>query len=262
MLFIVLVTLLALSLLSLFVWKVVNAYRKSQPTVSTVQQAKYIDSYCFPDKVYRELAKRYAFLDEGQVDRIVRGLREYFHLCRLSGDNMVSMPSEAVDMAWHEFILFTREYQEFCDKALGCFLHHLPAEAMKSQTKAQHGIKIAWKLSCKRENVSLTAPERLPLLFAIDAGLNIPYGMKYALDCTKEEGCRDYCVSHIGQPGLGKSGLGKPDTGKSGNGGCGGSSSTASGEGGIFFGKGGLFGGGGASADSGGSDGGGGCGGG
>ena len=35
-------------------------------------------------------------------------------------------PSKNVDVAWHEFILFTRDYAEFCDEYLGCFVHHVP----------------------------------------------------------------------------------------------------------------------------------------
>jgi len=38
------------------------------------------------------------------------------------------MPSEIVYVAWHEFLLFTREYQVFSQKAMGRFLHHTPTE--------------------------------------------------------------------------------------------------------------------------------------
>ena len=40
------------------------------------------------------------------------------------------MPSQAVDAAWHEFILMTREYQSFCDEAFGYYLHHTPEQAL------------------------------------------------------------------------------------------------------------------------------------
>ncbi len=52
------------------------------------------------------------------------------------------MPSQVVDDAWHEFILFTRAYQQYCNKALGRYLHHTPAEAMDSPTIAQEGNKL------------------------------------------------------------------------------------------------------------------------
>ena len=37
-----------------------------------------------------------------------------------------SMASEKVDEVWHQFILFTPQYHEFCRKMLGGYLHHVP----------------------------------------------------------------------------------------------------------------------------------------
>jgi hypothetical protein len=127
---------------------------------------------------------------------------------------MVSMPSQVVDVAWHEFILFTRKYEHFCSNAIGRFLHHTPAEAMESQTVAQAGIKKAWRISCLRENISPSSPTKLPLLFSIDAELSIPDGFEYSLNC-KKNGSAGYCAGHIGCGGCGG------DSGGCG-GGCGG----------------------------------------
>lgn len=38
-------------------------------------------------------------------------------------------PSRRVDLAWHEFILFTRTYFEFCQEHFGRYIHHDPARA-------------------------------------------------------------------------------------------------------------------------------------
>jgi len=35
-------------------------------------------------------------------------------------------PSSRVDLAWHEFILFTRVYIEFCEQNFGRYIHHEP----------------------------------------------------------------------------------------------------------------------------------------
>lgn len=35
-------------------------------------------------------------------------------------------PSKELDGIWHTFIMFTREYQEFCNNYLGNFVHHIP----------------------------------------------------------------------------------------------------------------------------------------
>lgn len=42
------------------------------------------------------------------------------------------MPSQAVDEAWHEFILDSLSYTRFCDVAFGAYLHHTPDEAMST----------------------------------------------------------------------------------------------------------------------------------
>ncbi len=40
-------------------------------------------------------------------------------------------PSYLVDLAWHEFILFTRFYDEFCKKHYNRFIHHTPSKESK-----------------------------------------------------------------------------------------------------------------------------------
>ena len=110
---------------------------------------------------------------------------------------MVSMPSQVIDDAWHEFILSTRIYEKFCAKALGSFLHHTPAEAMSTPTLAKGGIKRAWRLACALDQINPKNPDRLPFIFALDGLLNIDNGFTYQLDC-KKNATGGYCASHIG----------------------------------------------------------------
>ncbi|WP_068922214.1 glycine-rich domain-containing protein [Planobispora rosea] len=35
-------------------------------------------------------------------------------------------PSDLVDIGWHTFLMYTREYAEFCDRVAGRFIHHQP----------------------------------------------------------------------------------------------------------------------------------------
>ena len=41
---------------------------------------------------------------------------------------MIPLLSEvnAVDLMWHTFLLFSRDYAEFCEKYFGFFIHHAP----------------------------------------------------------------------------------------------------------------------------------------
>lgn len=189
----------------------------------------YIERYRFHPAIKRKVQERYPHLSEAQVERVFDALRDYFHICNQAGRRMVSMPSQAVDVAWHEFILFTRAYQAFCDQALGRFLHHTPTEAMQTPTLAQTGIKRAWRLACAREGISPATPVQLPLLFAIDALLNIEDGYRYSLNCQNRSSPLygdGYCAGHIGcASGCGGDSGGSCDSGSDsgdGGGGCGG----------------------------------------
>jgi hypothetical protein len=59
---------------------------------------------------------------------VATGLRQWLRCCAPAlGDNQViGMPSRAVDEAWHGLILCTARYSAFCEAAYGRFLHHRP----------------------------------------------------------------------------------------------------------------------------------------
>ncbi len=44
-------------------------------------------------------------------------------------------PSARVDLAWHEFILFTRTYMNFCEQYLGKMIHHEPSSNHEVNTQ-------------------------------------------------------------------------------------------------------------------------------
>ena len=163
------------------------------------RQLVFIRTYIFHKAIKEKIKKKYPQLDDQQVNLVFRALRDYFWMCRKAKRQSVSMPSQVVDDAWHEFILFTKAYYDFCNKALGRFLHHTPTEAMQTPTIAQEGIKRAWRLACANENINPVTPEKLPLIFAIDSLLQIPDGFTYSLNCRdKNSPGYGYCASHIG----------------------------------------------------------------
>jgi len=210
------------------------------------RREQFIASYSFPETISKKLRATYPHLTEEDTRKVIQALRNYFSVCRMAGLRMVSMPSQAVDVAWHEFILFTRDYDIFCQAALGRFLHHTPAEAMQGRTLAQDGIKRAWRLACQREGIDPKRPGMLPLLFAIDAQLNIPDGFRYTLDCMRADD-QGFCASHIGcgssgcggSSGGGDGGHGHGGHGDGGGHGCGGHGCGGSGCGGGGCGGGG-----------------------
>lgn len=44
-------------------------------------------------------------------------------------------PSKLIDIGWHTFILYTREYAAFCDKIAGYFIHHVPEDEKTASTE-------------------------------------------------------------------------------------------------------------------------------
>jgi hypothetical protein len=190
------------------------------------RRKRFIDEFDFPLYLRRKLREVRPGLTREHEDLVLDGLRQYFQACRIAGRRFVSMPSQAVDDAWHAYILSTRAYRDFCDQAFGRFLHHTPAEAMKSPTIASEGIRRAWWLTCRMEKIDPKAPAALPLLFAVDERLGIADGFRYNLHC--EPGGTAFCASGMGcSSGCGSGGCcgdggGGGDGGGDSGGGCGG----------------------------------------
>ena len=188
---------------------------------------RFIQRYEFPNRVRRQVLKAYPQLQETDVETVIDGLKQYFKMNLLAKGRPVSMPSQAVDVAWHEFILFTRQYETFCKAGLGRFLHHTPAEAMKSKSVAQERIKRAWRLACYLEDMKPNQAHRLPLIFDLDRRLNIADGFHYQLNCQLKNGHANssgYCASHIGCSSgcAGSSSAGGCSSSDGCSGGCGG----------------------------------------
>lgn len=189
------------------------------------RRERFIETFRFPAYLSAKLREARPGLTGAQEAMVFDALRQYFHACRLAEGRFVSMPSKAVDDAWHAFILSTRAYREFCERAFGRFLHHTPAEAMRTPTLAGEGIKRTWRLCCRLERIDPRAPAALPLLFAVDQALGLPDGYRYDLVCTPASGT--YCASGIGCSsgcggGCSGGGCSGDGGGDGGGGGCGG----------------------------------------
>lgn len=148
-------------------------------------RAQYIRTFAFPPGLFERLAKRRPELTPKERQLVARALRQFFLAHLQSGRRFVSMPSQVADDLWHEFILYTRNYEAFCRKAFGRFLHHTPAVALNQDRRDNTGLRRTWWYTCREENINPRAPTRLPLLFALDAKLNISDGFRYTPDCSR-----------------------------------------------------------------------------
>lgn len=136
-----------------------------------------------PQFLKRKLREAYPHLSGKDTELVERGLRQFFLACLRSKGQFVAMPSRVVDSMWHEFILHTRAYRDWCDLLLGRFIDHVPAEVLGKSAHTNDGLRRAWYWACRDENIKPKAPTRLPLLFALDTKLNIANGFAYVPDC-------------------------------------------------------------------------------
>lgn len=72
-----------------------------------------IEKFCSEYSVDKELAKEY-FIE----------VKKFLYLCSSSNETLA--PSAEIDKIWHTFILFTKDYRQYCMHFLGKFIDHVP----------------------------------------------------------------------------------------------------------------------------------------
>ncbi|GGC95610.1 glycine-rich domain-containing protein [Undibacterium terreum] len=147
-------------------------------------RADYIRTYMFPPGLLDTLIKLRPELSLKDRQLVARALRQYFLVYLKSGYQHISMPSQVVDDLWHEFILYTKNYELFCRKAFGRFMHHTPAAVLGQSRRNNDGLRRTWWFACLEENINPRKATRLPLLFALDGKWNLADGFRYEPDCS------------------------------------------------------------------------------
>jgi len=143
-------------------------------------RADYIRTYMFPPGIFAKLQARRPELSLKDCQLTARALRQFFLAYLKGGRQFVAMPSQVAGYLWHELTQYPRHYKAFCDQAFGRFMHHTPAIALGTDRQDNAGLRRTWRHTCIDENIDPRNPLRLPLLFALDAKLNIPNGFRYA----------------------------------------------------------------------------------
>ena len=198
-----------------------------------MKRADFIRSHPLPVGLFEKLRAKHPNLQQKECQLVAHALRAFFLAHLKSGRKYVSMPSQVADDLWHEFILYTKEYAEFCNKAFGRFMHHVPAAVLGGSAASNAGLRRCWWYACKEENINPAKATRLPLLFALDAKLDIPGGFRYIADCAGfreragEGGVVIHCGGDFSSSSFdgGTDGFGDGDGGGGGDGcggGCGG----------------------------------------
>jgi hypothetical protein len=150
---------------------------------ATWERGRLVREAPLPRFLKQKLVATYPHLTHRDAELVERGLRQFFIACQRSKRRFVAMPSQVVDSMWHEFILHTSAYREWCDLVVGRFIDHVPAEVLGRKASTNDGLRRAWFWACRDESINPKQPSRLPLLFALDAKFAIPGGFVYLADC-------------------------------------------------------------------------------
>lgn len=81
-----------------------------------------VDAFKVPDLLITRLQKKYGYSEQEAYD-IIREAKRMLFLHRVSQEPVV--PSLKVDDGWHEMLMFTESYRDFCN-LLGAYIHHVP----------------------------------------------------------------------------------------------------------------------------------------
>lgn len=199
-----------------------------------LKREAHIRTFVLPKGLFEKLTQKHPHLSTKECQLVAQGLRQFFLAHLKSGRKFVSMPSQVVDDLWHEFILYTKNYRQFCQHAFGRFLHHTPAIVLGTARQDDGGLRRCWHFACLEENINPGKPSCLPLLFALDTKLNIPNGFIYTPDCSGFRRQDDssgtvYCGAELGS----SDGSGGGDSGSCGSGGNDGGSDGGGGDSGC-----------------------------
>ncbi|MEU7527715.1 hypothetical protein AB0A74_18430 [Saccharothrix sp. NPDC042600] len=77
------------------------------------------------NRLVRQLISEHAGMTGDEAVRIVNATVAFLKVCADSPEGHYR-PSRRVDLGWHQFILNTVDYAEFCERVAGRFLHHVP----------------------------------------------------------------------------------------------------------------------------------------
>jgi hypothetical protein len=95
-------------------------------------------AYEHPGLVERLMAK--LGLTAGQATELFSRVKHFLYDCTRAEAPL--SPAPDVDEGWHNFILFTKDYAEFCTRYFGHFIHHEPVVGVAAAGGC-------WKPYCK-----------------------------------------------------------------------------------------------------------------
>jgi hypothetical protein len=87
----------------------------------------------FIDHVRQRIIQKKPGVDKNKYSWMLLEVKRYFILFTIFKN--VKMYSQEVDLIWHEMLLFTQDYQDFCKRFADRFIHHQPLKTASVKQK-------------------------------------------------------------------------------------------------------------------------------
>jgi hypothetical protein len=147
-----------------------------------------IYDFQWPDYLLKKWRDQFPLAPEGIEQEVALGLTEWFVILAAGHPRTFGMTSKSIDALWHELILNTRLYTDFCTRVVGFFVHHATNEADLRPNAAleQHLDTLrTWMAACQLEGIDPRHPLRLPRLFSLDAMICPESGHVFSLEAQR-----------------------------------------------------------------------------
>lgn len=122
----------------------------TQPSSACENLLEQVDAYEHPELVER--LKRKIGISHTKAQLLFSDTKRFLYLCATNEQPLG--PTKAIDAGWHEFLMYTREYSEFCIEILGKFIHHVPTPVLTNDHVVRKVNKTQQLASDTFENIS------------------------------------------------------------------------------------------------------------
>lgn len=93
------------------------------PSYNIVKIKPLVENDWLDENILQRVQKKHPDWNRGKVMDLIKEYKDFLYVC--ARDEEEHVPSAEVDEIWHEHILFTKEYENWCN-FLGKKIHHNP----------------------------------------------------------------------------------------------------------------------------------------
>lgn len=93
----------------------------------TASALERVLAYEHPEMIER--LKRKLKVDPQSALELFTDVKKYLYLVATSGQKLAPPPD--IDAGWHEFLMYTRDYADFCRTHFDSFVHHAPDPVLR-----------------------------------------------------------------------------------------------------------------------------------